>query len=80
VPGSSAEALSARGRLNVLRRYHPDTSPAVTAARLTLTVARLRDHIAEAITSSPPLTAEQRCELASMLLAAPEAGNAHAST
>lgn len=48
----------------------PASSPAVTDARRELAEAKLRAHIEQVVAAAPPLTAEQRSRLASLLTSA----------
>ncbi len=61
--------MSARGRLNVLHRYHPPGSPAIESAALALKVARARDYLRTFVTVEPVPSPEQRAELAELLTA-----------
>ena len=54
-----SEMLSARGRLNALKRHRDPSDPAVSLAQRDLRAARLADHIRQVVDEAPPLTPEQ---------------------
>lgn len=58
----------ARNRLAALTRHHGPHDPRTDAARSELAEAKLADAIAKVVASAPPLTAEQRNRLATMLM------------
>ena len=63
----SAETATVRGRLAVTSRHHgPQAEPTLTARR-DLEAAKLADHIKRVVDAAPPLTNEQRTELAALL-------------
>ena len=58
--------LEARARLAATVRHHPDLD--VTELRRDLKAAGLEQHIRETVDAAPPLTVEQRVQLAAVLL------------
>jgi hypothetical protein len=63
-----ATMFAARGKLNALQRHRPPDDPAIDTARIDLRVAKLADEIICEAETDPPLTAEQRSQLAILLL------------
>jgi len=66
-PNPPPAVASAAGRLAILKRWHPDDSPKVTAAERELRAEKLAAHIRKAVDAAPPLTTEQRVRLAELL-------------
>lgn len=62
-----------RARVAALSRSRPVNDPDLLQARRNLKLARLADHVDEAMSSWPPISAEQRAELADRLTS-PRAG------
>jgi hypothetical protein len=60
--------FAARGKLNALQRHRPPGDPAIAAARIDLRVAKLAEEISREAEADPPLTPEQRSQLALLLL------------
>jgi hypothetical protein len=73
------EVVSARQRHNVLVRHRGSSHPATVEARRDLKAATLADHIRRVVDEAPPLTAEQR-QLLSSLLAPAAGGGSDAGT
>jgi|AntDryMetagUQ889_1029465.scaffolds.fasta_scaffold54699_2 hypothetical protein len=67
-------ALSARGRLNALKRYRPADDPVVLDADRDLRTEGLAEHVHRVVNVFPPLSAEQRDKIAALLRGAPEHG------
>lgn len=65
MPGS--ESLRKRGRLNALKRYRPADDPAVLDAARDLAAERLAEHVRRVVDTFPPLTDEQRNQIAALL-------------
>lgn len=63
----SGSTRTARARLAARTRHSPDDTDAIEAARADLAAAGLADHIQAVVDSAPPLTAEQRDRLATLL-------------
>lgn len=57
----------ARARLAAAERHHPGAD--TTELRRELRAERLADAITRTLTEAPPLTAQERCRLAALLLA-----------
>lgn len=58
-----------RARLGGLVKHHGPTDPDVLDARRELKAALLRRHVEQVVAEAPPLTVEQRAELAALLTA-----------
>jgi len=58
----------ARNRLAAITRHHGPHDPRTATARGELAEAKLADAIAKVVESAPPLTAEQRNRLATLLM------------
>jgi len=56
-----------RARHNALRRYRSEDDPDVLAAKRDLRAARAEDYIRRVVDAAPPLTADQRDRLATLL-------------
>jgi hypothetical protein len=68
MPALNREARSARARLGGLKRSGvPPDDPRYDAAKGDLRAAMLADHIERLLASWPPLTSEQRSNLAELL-------------
>lgn len=63
----SEALLHHRGRVAALTRARPSHDPDLIAARGDLKAAQLAAHINRAVSTAPPLTAEQRDRLALLL-------------
>lgn len=61
-----------RARLSALTRHRSADDPDVADARRDLRAARAEDYIRKLVDEAPPLTAEQRARLATLL--APDRG------
>ncbi len=61
------ERNAIRGHLAATVRHHPDDTVSIAALRRELRAARLAEYIRRAVDDAPPLTAEQRLRLASIL-------------
>ncbi len=61
------ERNAIRGHLAATVRHHPDHTAAIAELRGELRAAGLAEHIRRAVHAAPPLTAEQRLRLASLL-------------
>lgn len=59
------EVAVARARKAALRRHHPDTD--TTEADRSLAAAKLADYIKRTVAAAPPLSGEQRDQLAVLL-------------
>lgn len=55
------------GKLATARRWHPDNPEAIATAERDLAEAKIEDAIRRALAVAPPLTAEQRARLGSLL-------------
>lgn len=62
-PGVAAR----RARVAALARRRGDDDPELVAARRELAAQRLAEHVAQVVAEAPPLTAEQRDRIASLL-------------
>lgn len=58
----------ARNRLAAFTRHHGPHDPRTETARGELAEAKLADAIAKVVATAPPLTAEQRNRLATLLM------------
>jgi hypothetical protein len=67
----------ARNTLGGVVRRHPDAD--VSHLRRQLRAARLAELIRRTLAQAPPLTSEERCELAAMLLLADSASETQAA-
>ena len=68
MPALPPEARTARARIGGLKRCGvPDSDPRYDQARRDLNAAVLADHIERLLASWPPLTSEQRSNLAELL-------------
>jgi hypothetical protein len=68
MPALPPEARTARARIGGLKRSGvPDDDPRYDEARRDLRAAMLADHIERLLASWPPLTSEQRSNLAELL-------------
>lgn len=63
-----SDSQLARNRLAAITRHHGPDDPRTAAARSELAEAKLADAIAKVVESAPPLTAEQRNRLATLLM------------
>ncbi len=63
-----ARTTRERSRLGNTVRWHPDDHEAIEAARAGLKGAKLLQQIREAVSTWPPLSAEDKAELAALLL------------
>lgn len=63
-----------RARIASLSRSRQSDDPELLNARRNLRAARLEDYIRRTVDAAPPLTAEQRAQLAVLLRGAPTAG------
>ena len=61
------ERNAIRGHLAATVRHHPDDTAAIAELRGELRTRRVEDYIRRAVDDAPPLTAEQRLRLASLL-------------
>lgn len=59
--------LSPSRRHNALRRYRDPDDPEMQEAAREMRAASLEDHIRDVVDQAPPLTAEQRSRLATLL-------------
>lgn len=59
--------LTARARLGNTARRHADDPQRVIEARTELAAAKIADYIDSVVAAAPPLTAEQRDQLATLL-------------
>ena len=73
LPPLSPEARHLRAGYAHARRFHPD-APETEALGLEFRATRLADHIKAQIDKAPPLTLEQREQLARILRPTPAAG------
>ncbi len=62
-----AKALAARGRLGQTSRRYADQPDRILDARRDLAVAKIEDYVAKVVADAPPLTADQRDQLALLL-------------
>ena len=62
------EGRRARARIAINTRHHPDRPELVTDDRRQLKADALEQHIRELVDTDPPLTAQQRTDLAALLL------------
>lgn len=62
-----AAVRSARGRLAVTTRHHPDDADRLAEARRALAAAKAEDYISKLVAEAPPLTPEQRDRLLVLL-------------
>lgn len=67
MPKAPSRRISEAGRVAALTRSRPTHDPDLVAARRNLAAAKLEEHIRKAVAGAPPLSAEQREELASLL-------------
>ncbi|GEL22751.1 hypothetical protein PSU4_17050 [Pseudonocardia sulfidoxydans NBRC 16205] len=58
---------SAAARVSVLQRHHGPDDPRLNDARRELRAAELEDHVRRIVDGAPPLTAEQRNRIATLL-------------
>ncbi len=66
---SATKSQRARNRVAALTRHeHPADSPEVIAAKRDLAESNLESAIRRVVATAPPLTAEQRNRLASLLM------------
>ena len=59
-----------RARIAAMRRYHPD-SPETDELAADFKARRLEEHVQRVVDSAPPLSAEQRERIASVLRGVP---------
>lgn len=64
---TSDPAVSARQRLNVLRRWRTDDDPAVLEAERDHAAESIAAHVARVVAQAPPLTPAQRDRIAALL-------------
>ncbi len=67
MPSSISPVQSLKGRVAVLHRDHDPNSTPVVEARRDLAAAKIEQYIRRIVADAPPLTAEQRDRLATIL-------------
>jgi hypothetical protein len=61
------DVASARARVAVLCRHHPESGERIADARRDLAAKKLAAYISRVVAEAPPLTPEQRTRLAALL-------------
>jgi hypothetical protein len=67
MPANDPEVRSAVSKVRAVRRWSPNNTEALNAARRELRAAQAADYIKRLVDSAPPLTDEQRDRLALLL-------------